>query len=264
MIRIKSQRVLFIKRDLSSQVEVKGRNKGTIVAMALVVVAVIALAAILVAFKAESSSHSTTLTASATLTSSQGMRLVAGLNTTKISVGHELFLTISLFNTASRTNSIRSASDWPFAGIPVFVSPPCYFFPPLEFVVLKGHYAKGNLSVSGIRGPMPYICMEGVSIYYLIFRPNDNNFTMTGIYDVTNSNQTLGPYRAAGYLSISGYWDQFTDSQMQNSTFYTSFQEYFSYGSTSPKPQHAFTPGLYTVAVADEWGDLVMVYFTVD
>jgi hypothetical protein len=51
---------------------------------------------------------------------------------------------------------------------------------------------------------------------------------------------------------------------MQNGSFYVPFQEYFTYGATSPIPKHMFTPGVYTVAVADEWGDLAIEYFTVN
>ena len=131
------------------------KEHGTVMALVIVVIALIALTAILVAIKAESSSRSTTQAANATLTSSHGVLLTAGLNATNIRVGQKLSIAISLFNTVSRTNSIRTASDWSFGGLPVFVSPPCYFDPPLEFVVLKGHYTQGNL---------PYICAEGVNI----------------------------------------------------------------------------------------------------
>jgi hypothetical protein len=198
----------------------------------------------------------------------QGLRLAAGLNATTIGAGQGLSLAISLFNTASQTNSISSANDWPFAGLPVFVSSPCDYYPPLEFVVLKGHYTEGNLS-AGAKGQVPYVCTEDVSVDHLVFEAHSYNFSMTGIFQGQASyNQTDGPYQAAINLTVSGYWDPFTTSQMQNSSFPTLFQEYFhgysTYGATSPPPQHTFTAGVYTVAVADEWGDLAIDYLTVN
>jgi hypothetical protein len=205
-----------------------------------------------------------TVTSPASIVSSpQGIRLAADINATAIGTGHNLSLAISLTNTATETNSISSADDWPFAGLPAFVSPPCFFFSPLEFVVLQGHYTEGNLSTSGAGGIVPYECAEAVSVDHIIFQPNSSTFNMTGIYDVTGSNETLGPYQAGINLTVSGYWDPFTSSEMQNSSFDVQFQQYFTYPAVSPVPEHAFTRGVYTVAVADEWGDLTFDYFTV-
>jgi hypothetical protein len=136
--------------------------------------------------------------------------------------------------------------------------------PPLEFIVMKGHYTEGNLSSAGVTGLLPYICAEGVTVDHVVFQPNSDTFSLTGLYGVTQANETLGPYGTAISLTIPGYWDPFTSSQMQNSSFYFPYEQYFTYRSTSPIAEHMFTSGVYTAAVADEWGDLVLLYFIVD
>jgi hypothetical protein len=238
----------------------------TIIAVAIVIASVLISASLLVTVVP--ATRTTTVTATSTLISTeyppQAIQLRVTTNATTISADERLALTISLTNTLSQTNNILTASYWPFAGLPIFVSPPCYFSAPLEFIVLKGHFTEGNLSATGPRGLLPYICSQGVDVDHIDFQPNSDNFNMTGVYGYPGSNQSLGPYLAAINLSIAGYWDPLTSSQMQNSTFYFSFQQYFTYLATSPTPEHAFTAGVYTAAVADEWGDLSLIYFTVN
>jgi hypothetical protein len=262
-------KLLMIKQAKSGWgrvfMDTKPARNYTALAIAIVVAALIIGS---VACLTISSTSTITISASSTANLPQGLRLAAGLNATAIGAGQSLSLAISLFNTASQINSISSANDWPFAGLPVFVSSPCDYYPPLEFVVLKGHYTEGNLS-AGAKGLVPYVCTEDVSVDHLVFEARSYNFSMTGIFQGQASyNQTDGPYQAAINLTVSGYWDPFTTSQMQNSSFPTLFQEYFSnyssYRATSPPPQHTFTAGVYTVAVADEWGDLAIDYFTVN
>ncbi len=36
------------------------------------------------------------------------------------------------------------------------------------------------------------------------------------------------------------------------------------YPEVSPVPAHSFTPGFYTVAVSDEWGQSTILHFSVE
>ncbi|MGD0637288.1 MAG: hypothetical protein ABSA72_04540 [Nitrososphaerales archaeon] len=208
---------------------------------------------------------STSLTASSTssegspttssTTAVGGLRLTESVNASTIAVGQSLNISVSILNTLPVTNDISAAKDWSFQGIPVALWPACYFGLPAEAVVLQGNYSLQDLGrVASV--PFGYECMEAVAIDHVIFQPNSDQVNMTGVYDVTGSNGTMGPFRMADAFTTAGYWNLASLATQTNSPI-------IGEGQPNPPASIAFSPGVYTIAVEDEWGQTAILHVTV-
>jgi hypothetical protein len=202
---------------------------------------------------------------------SNGLQLSMSVNATQITVGQSLQVNVSLFNTLPKVNDVPTSDDWPFQGIPVALWPPCYyaydpgnavrFYPNsttvAQAVVLKGDYTMANIStVANVR--FHPACMEDVTVDHAIFQPRSSQVNLTGIYDVSSGNSTLGPFQLSTGFNTNGYWDLLNNSYKMNPPIINN--------QTPPLPPTAtpFVPGVYTVAVADEWGQAVLLHFVVN
>jgi hypothetical protein len=183
--------------------------------------------------------------------SSAGLRLDLSVNSTTISAGQALSVAVSIHNTHTETNSVRPARDWKFSGVPIAMWPACYFDLPARIVVIKGYYSLEDLR--NLASTPPYTCMEAVTIDHVIFQPGSDLVNLTGPYSVTKSNQTLGPFSMGLNFTTKGYWDLPSLSKALNTPIL---------GEIEPA-SIAFVPGVYTVAVCDEWGQAAVVHFTV-
>ena len=135
--------------------------------------------------------------------------------------------------------------------------PPCYFELPAEMVILKGYYNLQDLrSVANVS--ISYVCAEGVSVDHVIFQPGSGRVTLTGVYDVTNSNQTLGPFHMSLNFTTKGYWDLRSLSRELNPPIIGDRED-----PKVPPTYVPFVQGVYTVGVADEWGQAVVLHFSV-
>jgi hypothetical protein len=218
----------------------------------------------------KSSQSSTTMSTSSTgqlagnasTVYSNGLRLSLSMNATRISAGQDLQVNVSLFNTLPKVNSVPTSNDWPFLGIPVALWPPCFYASPSStvaeavVVVLPGYYTLANISSAanvqfGIR------CMEGVDVDHVVFQPSSSQANVTGIYDVVSQNDTLGPYNLMANFTTRGYWDLLNNSRQVNPPVLGDQEPPLSPTAT------VFVPGVYTVAVADEWGEAVILHLMV-
>ena len=184
-----------------------------------------------------------------------GLRLTETVNASSISVGQGLNISVSILNTLPVVNDISAAKDWSFQGIPIALWPACYFGLPAEAVVLQGNYSLQDLgSVASVH--FSYECMEAVAIDHVIFQPNSDQVNMTGVYDVTGSNGTMGPFRMADAFATAGYWNLTSLAGQLNSPI-------IGEGQPNPPVSIPFSPGVYTVAVEDEWGQTAILHVTV-
>src|SRR5580704_5511362 len=207
---------------------------------------------------------------SASTVGSNGLRLSASISATQIAVGQSLQIGVSLFNTLPNVNDVPTSEDWLFQGVPVALWPPCYyaydlgntvrFYPNdttvAQAVVLMGDYTLANVStVANVRFPLS--CMEDTTVDHAIFQPSSSQANLTGIYSVFPSNDTLGPFQLSTSFTTNGYWDLLNNSRQMNPPIINN--------QTPPLPPTAtpFVPGVYTVAVADEWGQAVILHFVV-
>jgi hypothetical protein len=234
------------------------REEGAFwVVQALIVVGVLALVAL--PSTNPSTSVSQTSSSSSTL-GSNGLSLSLSISATaqrQISVGQDLQVNLSLFNTLPRVNSVPASSDWPFQGVPVAFWPPCYISVPVEAVVLKGNYTLQGLQ-SALTAILSGQCTLWTNVDHVVFQPTGSQANITG---TSYQNRTHGPFQLSVSFTTSGYWTLPSNPGGNGLVPFTVVGP----GQYPPEPPKAtpFVPGVYTVAVCDEWGQAVVLHFTV-
>jgi hypothetical protein len=184
--------------------------------------------------------------------SGNGLQLRLTDNATTLVVGQRLEINVSIFNSLPSVNRVVTSDNWPFRGVPVALWPPCYYTMPVVAVVLLGNYDLQSLpTVANVTFPIR--CMEGVTVDHAILQPNSSQANLTGIYNISNTNQTLGPFRLSASFTTTGYWDLLGNSRQLNPGI-------LNEDPPRPPTVTAFIPGVYTVAVADEWGQAVILH----
>lgn len=166
---------------------------------------------------------------------------------TTISSGTNITLRIQLANMGDTIINESRGDSWPVIdGSPHLLSTgPCGSYYPYGYAVFGG-----NLTVDSIRNATPlqmyepgfYACPVFLEFNYYLFQPDSNTAVVSG---------PNPPFSITLYsnLNFGGYWTN-NSSESGNSTF----QNYhFSY----------FPQGVYTVVVADQWGALALMHFTV-
>jgi len=188
--------------------------------------------------------------------SSNGIRLTLWTNSTELVVGQGLNVTLSVDNTLGSVNSVKPSSVWLMHGVPVALWPPCYFGLPAEAAVLPGNFTAQDIS-SVANVTFGYGCAEGVEVDHVIFQPNSDQVNLTGDYSVTGENQTLGPFQLSLSFTTRGSWD------LQNLSRQLNIPILGDQYPPRPPASVPFTPGVYTVAVGDEWGQVALLHVTV-
>jgi len=168
-------------------------------------------------------------------TSSNGIELLVTISPTvlpeaMLSSGKHLNVTTELINTLPRTNNVTIPKDWT---LPALVGP-CGPIGLVSFAFYSGNYTISNIASATPlpeEGPGVASC-PAWGLHYLFFQPSSDNFTIAG--------QSPNAYAYARSIT------QFT-----------------GYYSASAFEFVNFPPGIYTIAVGDTWGNLVLVHFTV-
>ena len=185
-----------------------------------------------------------------------GLRLEASVDSTQLGEGQALKVSLSLTNTQPWADTVPTASRWPFEGIPVALWPACYFVLPVQVVVLKGSYTADQLGYVATR-TSNYGCMEGGRINQVLFQPASDQVRIAGDVCIANCyHETLGPYHLEFNFTTTGYWDlQALTSELNPPIL----------GALLPGslPSIPFSPGVYTIGVADEWGQAAVLHVTV-
>jgi hypothetical protein len=184
---------------------------------------------------------------------SSGIQLNLALNSTSLLTGQKLNVAVSIVNTLHNTNVVKTSNNSQFQGVPIALWPACFFGPPAAVVVLQGYYGLRELQAIA-NAPFDYYCMEGWSVDHVIFQPMSDQVNLTGVGGLSNvSNQTLGPFHLKLNFTTGGYWNLRSLAGELNIPI-------IGERSADSIP---FVPGVYTVAVADEWGQSVVAHFTV-
>lgn len=198
---------------------------------------------------------------SASTVASDGLKLSTSINATELKAGQRLGVSISLLNTLPEVNSINTSANWPFNGVAVQLWPYCYGV-PARIAILQGNYSVQELpAVTNVT--FQFVCSGGPAyINSAVFQPMSDQVNLTGTYCAPPgppagcANGTDGPYFLSLNFTTSGYYDLGNLSQQ-------AFEPVITQPGRSPVPSISFTPGIYTVAVADEWGQAVVLNFTV-
>jgi hypothetical protein len=190
-----------------------------------------------------------------------------------------LGITISIYNSLSTPLNLSTASynstSGKVNGLPVAMWGGCAGLEPVEFMIVKGNFSIAELQVASINSSYPeIICMEGGSVSYVSFLPMSSNVTTTGYFCMASCFPNHGSWNLSTSFSVDGYWTLPLNSSEANDIFTPAQGCYsngssppdcvtFNYPEVGPYSQHAFTPGTYTLVVSDEWGQTVLLQFSV-
>jgi hypothetical protein len=164
----------------------------------------------------------------------RGLSLRVSLTPARAPSGTGFQLDASVVNTLARSNDVAGVDDYHGVG-----SNPVCRYAPVLFDVLEGYYTAGNFS-SGtpllVHGVQNYACVTpATDLSYYVFQPNSDNFTGP----IKDGHGMQGSRLAAVSATIG---------------------QVYAAGAQSPVP---LAPGEYTVIVADNWGQLVVLHFEV-
>jgi hypothetical protein len=170
----------------------------------------------------------------ALMTTSRHLLLRLTLANSSILIGKNVSLGLSLTNMLTTTNDIPSGRTSAIAGLywPGDICSTADYNEPLGIAIFKGSFSNGNIS-SGtplfLLNPQTHSCPSPPQVSTWSFRP------MSAVANdvLLNAN-----------FSTNGYWSG-ADAYGNGAIFVH------------------FNPGHYTVAIGDEWGDLLLLEFEV-
>lgn len=192
-----------------------------------------------------------------------GIELEGSLNSTRIDQGAGLSLNMTLINTLTVENNLSQSNSWAIAGMG---EEPCNSFSPTSFTVFQGYYGFNNYStakpldlwpvVPACSAPLTYNgtsmigALRNVTSYSFSAQSDVANYSAYYIpWGSTNGTVQFGTFPATGWTAVTSRDDIFTNSIFANE-------------SSEPTITPA-TPGDYTIAIGDEWGDLAFIYFSI-
>jgi len=221
----------------------------------------------------------------ATTVGSDGLRLSTAINSTQVAAGQSLNISVSLVNILSTPVSLQQGGragflpgNWTYYGVPVSTWPECtpsvFFFGwqfPIEILVLNGNYTAQQLTslanVSLSAGP----CEAGegtTAVPTYTFEPDSELVNITYFADGGAGFGKVGIFPAATSFVLGGYWN--LASLQKNVTGDFSNPDYvYDYCISAVSqvceiPQSSpFYPGAYTIGVSDEWGQFIVLHFSV-
>jgi len=212
----------------------------------------------------------------APVSSPEGLILNVNMSPGTLHTGETLGISISLFNSLSTRLNLATASynssSWKVSGLPVAVWGGCNGMEPIEFMIVKGNFSEGELQVASVNSSYPAIfCMEGGSVNDISFLPRSSNVTTTGYVCIETCFPNHESWNLSTSFSVDGYWAYPLNNSEAND-IYTPYPPgcsiqpcgvTYAYPEVGPIAQHTFTPGWYTLMVADEWGQTVLLHFSV-
>jgi hypothetical protein len=268
--------------------------RSAVVILALVLAAAVVVAAVAVGYFAASTSTSTATGSStiqsttkssstsaqtiSTVSPENGLVLSAAVSPQSPKAGQNLSIEIALSNGRSTPVNVSVSNDWTVNGFPVAMWGECDGLEPIEFMVVRGNYSLAQLSSASANSSVydaaryPFGCAEGGSESYLEFQPDSSVANATGTFCGGTCSPSSHTWNLTSIFSVSGYWAYPINSSEADDSLTPPSPECmssgipdcigFNYPEAGPYAQHVFTPGLYTLAVADEWGQAVVLHFT--
>jgi hypothetical protein len=193
-----------------------------------------------------------------------GLNLVLALNATTLNVGQSLNVDVSLFNARPSVNVVYDSADSPwgvpgrgnFSGIPVLLggSRCGDAGPVLRAVVLQGNYTAQQLP-SAANSTLTWGCSGGATLQYMTFGPDSSMANITETY-YPPTNETLPPTSMSISFTTQGYWNLTSIVPYESPVICPSC-------TTSLPVATPYIPGVYTVAVSDDWGQVALLHVTV-
>ena len=180
-----------------------------------------------------------------------GLKLMLSLNYTEIQSGQSINVTASIFNTLPTVNNVSGANDWAIPSLSDTTSFPCPNY--LYYQVYPGWYSTSNISESGTPLQVSPVyqflsCPLFQRSYYLFHPLSDIASIPVGFFTI-NSSTVYQDTQMVSSGSLTGNY-----SRAYNASIFT------PNGALPPPP---FKPGIYTVVAGDEWGQMVILHFSV-
>jgi hypothetical protein len=173
---------------------------------------------------------------SCSTTNPSGIVLSMEMNTTSIRPNGSISVTINEFNPTQRYINMSVSDNWFLMDLPSFWV--CYAgSPPNGLDIFRGYYTLQNVSIArniinlSEWAVVPFCIYEGTATGFT-FKP-ESTYVAVGITLPNGQVTPLQFYATSGRTSDGGY------------TLWSS------------------RPAVYTIAVGDEWGDLVLAHFSV-
>jgi hypothetical protein len=173
---------------------------------------------------------------SASTESVNGLRLSLSTDRTTYQPVQSVSIIVDEKNLLSTTNIIPATDNLPPEFISGFPNDPSF---PLGLAVLRGNYTGSNYSTV-----TPLIIFNPGEVYTGTTIAAPTSYSFSPLIDVAVLNG--GDYNSSDAIrlhieiSVSGYWPNNESASSNN-----------------------FEPGVYTIIAGDEWGTLVVLYFTV-
>ncbi|MDG6905686.1 MAG: hypothetical protein JRN20_07880 [Nitrososphaerota archaeon] len=190
-------------------------------------------------------------TSANTTNSTLGLELVLSTNATAIMSGQEINVSVDIFNTLSTVNNVTGASNWAIPSIQDATSFPCPTY--LYYQVYPGYYTATNISSASPLQISPveqYLSCPIFQRSYYLMQPHISVASVpVGISTVNSSIQYQNVEMSVTSELIGNY------STTYNASVFT---------PNGALPPPAFRPCTYTLAAGDEWGQLVILHFSVE
>ncbi len=199
----------------------------------------------------------TSIPTSSSTTSTSGIRLEESINASSIIGFQGLNISVSLLNTRQSVNSVQTANDWYFTGVPISLWGVDDGGAPASVLVLRGNYTIQQLR-AGQNVTTSFVSSCGGITNNVIFPPDGDEANASGMYGCSGmTQQTLGPFKTAFSFTADGGWDTPAFEKQLNPPILGPNEQ-------QPTPVYtAFFPGVYTIAASDEWGQAIVLHVTV-
>ena len=176
---------------------------------------------------------------SASSNTTNGLKLSLSVDATP-NIQHQISITLDETNVLSEINNIPVSDNWSYKGLGVA---PCDFTSPYGIAVFEGDYVASNLSTGTpltLYDPhITRLCPTNYPVISYSFQPS-----LDWAQVIENPANPLHNSQQMQYeLTINGYWP---DDNFSSNSQLTSFK-----------------PSVYTVVAGDEWGNLIILHFTV-
>jgi hypothetical protein len=174
----------------------------------------------------------------AAVTGANGLRLSLTMDAKTYQSGQEIKISVDEMNELSKINDIPVSDNWGMAGLMRMYLGPCgYPNIPVGIAVFPGDIAADDISTViplHLYDPsLPFGCTAVMTPTSYSFKPSSDKADVIG--DIVAKNQQIN-YG----ITLKGFWT-------------TDAVSHFSY----------FNPGEYTVISGDEWGNVVLIHFSI-
>jgi hypothetical protein len=206
---------------------------------------------------------------------SNGLLLSAAINASSFEPGDSLQITVSLKNALSTVNTVEPSNQSVLRGFPIAVWGSCIDIPvgspvsPMDFIVVSGNYSPNSLkalAANAMSAGGGVGCPEDSILRDITFLPNSDLANLTGEGVFGYNDAALGSFALSSNFTINGYWEYPLTVNETSDGYYSApggEGVAYAYSEVGPVAAHLFVPGVYTLAVEDDWGQLELLHFTV-